>query len=773
MPTTSVNIGFRPPRIATLVRRGSVSDIAAAAAANTHVWGGIYNPIVAVDDDVEAATDELRLFRPDLVTVIGEPSPTQSAVLGRMRHLVGPVLTRDPFEQFEGGAMQYADVRLICRHAYDTTFRFGVTDSRAILVEWPEADEIDPYLTVVLGRYRTGQPGGVFRRAFIEGLAASRLGLDELPTAVGGATPIGLTATALTAARGSRAAGVVVGPSTSPSTLLKYWNLRSVGCRVVLWPSDCNGPIAEHARGLLQRAQQGWSRGPNAGPVSVWMDEDDDQHGTRPDLPQELQDLLSESPTPWAHGLPYTALWTWLPATPCVWAAQDRGVLASVETRSNGVTELVAALPAHPFVPAIAGGGADYPPQKWLVTVSAYRTHDLEPHTFEIPPIPTLTPWASGALTLMSGNVRLERKGVALFKNVDATSVTLRLVDERAVIQRVFAEAGLIATTSPAGEAAGRIIRQMGGLWRCRELRLDGVRALLKRGLHAWTWQEAMQRLHDGGTYSRYQNVPDAPDLLRSLIERRALQAVFSLVCPSCAVRSDRRLDDLGEEMTCPRCGQPFEPAALLEQGTWKYRPSGFFANLSTHGALPVVLAMIRMQETFTMDDVMVHASLDVAADGWKEECDFVALWRDRAGNPVMAIGEAKGGSSIEQSDVTSLRRIAQAFRGLGVECYLVFATTRHEFTGAETTLFRQLRDDFAHESSLDGDHQGRRQGPVLLAAGQLDFHDFAPFSLMESLPAPHVLGMADLARDSLAIHLDAETAKRFRDSRESEGLLI
>jgi hypothetical protein len=135
------------------------------------------------------------------------------------------------------------------------------------------------------------------------------------------------------------------------------------------------------------------------------------------------------------------------------------------------------------------------------------------------------------------------------------------------------------------------------------------------------------------------------------------------------------------------------------------------------------------------------------------------------------AIGECKGGEQpIEESDLASLRRIAEAIRVLGVECYLVFATTRPEFTDRETMLFRQLRDDFTEQSSLDGDHQGERPGPILLTADQLDFHEFAPFSLRDELPARRLLGMAELAQNSLAIHMDAEKAKRFRAGREPRG---
>ena len=452
------------------MRHDSLSDVVEAAAANTHVWGGLRNPIVAVGDDVTAAIDELRLFRPDLVTVIGEATAAQSAVLGSMRYLDSPALVGEPFEQLNG-SMPYADARLICRFHYESTFRSGVIKSRAMMVEWAVGNEIDAYMTVVFGRYRAGPPGDPFRRAFVEGLSAATVGLDELTAAVDVVTPIGLTGTSLIAGGGSSAAGVVIGQLTCPATLLRYWNLRSVGCDVVLWPVNWSGPLADHARAELQKAQRRWSGLRPGSSVSLWMDEEDEPTGARPEAPEELVATFVEAHVPWTVSRSSSALWSWPPAKPRVWATQSRAVLASVETRDNGMTELIAALPPHPFSPAAP---ARFERPHWLVTISTYRHGDLGRDTFDIPPIPTLTPWASQTLQVI-GDVRLEADGIAAFAEVDATSVTLRLVEERAVIQQMFAHAGLTATLSQAGEAADRIVRQMGGLWRCRDLRLHGA----------------------------------------------------------------------------------------------------------------------------------------------------------------------------------------------------------------------------------------------------------------------------------------------------------
>src|SRR3954451_8854672 len=136
---------------------------------------------------------------------------------------------------------------------------------------------------------------------------------------------------------------------------------------------------------------------------------------------------------------------------------------------------------------------------------------------------------------------RLEPQGVSVFSTVDDTSVTLRLAEPRAVIARVFEEAGFRATVSPAGEAANRIVARMGGLWGCRRLRLHGLRRILASGSRSWNWRAAIGVLHDSGAYAKYRNVPSAPELLRSVIDRGALQAVLTIECPSCSVRSDYR----------------------------------------------------------------------------------------------------------------------------------------------------------------------------------------------------------------------------------------
>jgi hypothetical protein len=519
VPTTTVNIGFRPPRIATLVRVGSLSDLVEAVAANTQTWGGIYNPIIAVGDTPEAAVDEVTMFRADLVTVVEEATLDQTAVLDATRHLEYRRLMRGPFEQHGDGGMPFADSRLICRHYYETTFRFGVAPSNAIYVSWGDDAANDAYLSVMFGQFRRGAVGEKFRRAFVEGLAAETVGPDLLAPAVAAVTPIGLTGTYLSAYPERRASGIVVGSVQSAEALRRYWNLRSVGCSVAFWPSDGSDAVDNFARERVKRVLARSSGEFDF--VSIWPGED--ERSSEP-LPTGLQALLEESGCKPMHATFTTKLWRSAGCQPCVWAAPAKAVLGSVETNAHGTTELVAAVPPSPFSPAEPQRIDD---AQWLVTVTTYRSDDLGRFTFDVPPIPMLTAWASDKLQVFR-DVRLEQEGVSVFSTLRETSLTLRLVERRAVIARVFDEAGFRATVSPAGEAADRIVTRMGGLWDCRSLRLHGLGRILTSGNRAWSWRAAMSALHDGGTYARYRNVPSAPELLRSVISRGALQAVLA-----------------------------------------------------------------------------------------------------------------------------------------------------------------------------------------------------------------------------------------------------
>ena len=741
MPTTSINVGFRPPRVLTLVRPDSLQDVVEAARANTHLWGGIHNPVLEVrgiDETVAAA----EFYLADLVTTIRPPTHDQQSVMDRLGHLRAPAITRDPFEPLDGGSYPYLDIRPICRHYFETAFRFGTAESRAVLPTWEEDDPLAACYTVLFGAYREGSHRKVFERDFLEGLSAKTIAAAELEANRDVLTPLGLTGDQLNAYPGPRAFGAVVGHTDDAATLLAYWNLRAAGCRVTFWPAQEEGTLTDLSEARLRRQFERRS-GQHFPAFTAWLG------NPEAGVPPRLAALTEQS----GFGVIRTGLDGQRSRAgltePCLWRSASRSVLANIDS-DGGRKRLFVPLPERPFDSAPT---QDLGRPKWLVTLGTYRTHDLGDHTIDLPWIARLNSWASREM-LLFGQVRTGDRGVSVFAAFDDTSVELQPVHRREVLKAVLALGGMTATTSPAGEAADRIIKRLGGLWGCRHLRLHGVRKVVSSEA-AWTFRDALRAIHDGGAFARYRNVGTAADELRTLIQKEVLRPVLWLQCPHCSVHSGLVPAELADEMACPRCGESFRLGPALPHSAWKFRPSGFFADLKRHGSLPVVLTMIRLLETLHMSNELIDGSLNISGPGIDAEIDCIAIWRSRDDRPVMAVAECKGGQQkLTSDDLAGLVSVADAVRELGIECYVIAATTRAALTEEEKAMLTKWRDHFRGQISLDPEAPGWRRGPLILTADQLDYHYPFPQEALESLPAQHVVGFSDLAANLDAVYL-------------------
>lgn len=676
----------------------------------------------------------------DLVTTLQLPTAEQEAVIARLGHLQAPPLAEDPFHLMADGGHQYLDVRAICRHHYETTFRFGNAESRAVLPTWQDDDPLGACYSVLYGAYRAEPDRSVFQQHFLEGLSGETIPVAELHSDREVFTPLGLTGDQLRPSASLRVLGAVVGAVDDAAALLTFWNLRAAGAVACFWPATEQGALTDltgqRLRTLVERRNNRRTR-----EFRVWLAD----RGS--DVPPRLAALLQElgadpvcvSFDAQRSGDPSTA--------PCVWQTDVRPVLANIDS-DNTTKRIFVPLAERPFSSATTG----FSRPQWLVTLGTFRSFDLGDHTLNLPWIAALNPWASEKMVFAS-RVRTGSDGVALFADVADTSVEVRLVHRRDVLKAVLDLAGISAETSPAGEAANRIITRLGGLMGCRHLRLHGVRKVLS-SQSALTFQDALRAIHDDGAFSRYRNVRSAPDELRVLLEKEALRPVLWLECPQCRVSTGFAPAELGDEIVCPRCGETFRLGPALPPANWKFRPSGFFADLKRHGAIPVVLTMIRLHDTMHMSDVLLDGSLDVSGPGLKGEIDCIAMWRSRNDRPVLAIAEAKGGKQeLAHQDVADLVAVADAVRELGIECYVVVATTRPSLDADEAAMLAQWRERFRGEVSLDPDSPGPRLGPLILTADQLDYFEAFPREALETMPARYVTGMPGLAANLDAVH--------------------
>jgi hypothetical protein len=298
----------------------------------------------------------------------------------------------------------------------------------------------------------------------------------------------------------------------------------------------------------------------------------------------------------------------------------------------------------------------------------------------------------------------------------------------------------------------------MDGLLGCRPFRLPGVRKLLARSPAADRWQDVIRTIEDEGSFRQYGNTNgSAAEMFRRLLERGVFRAELKMQCPACRIRSAYPPETLAADVKCPRCGTEFLLAPRLEQAHWEYRASGFFAHHREHGALPVVLTMLRLEGDVEERALFLAPSQTLSGDGVDCESDFVAIHQRHDSEVVVALGECKGGDKkITQESVDKLRAAADKVRNSGLECYLVFATTRLTFDDDEIAILRDYRRSIEDEWSLDDRMQGwRRPAPIVLTWRELRTYERSYRSFAADLPEQYAMSLRGLAANSAFIYLD------------------
>ncbi|MCY4085406.1 MAG: hypothetical protein OXG37_00605 [Actinomycetia bacterium] len=758
MPTTTLRVAYRPVRVGFLVRADSLDDLRRAATLATWVWGGIRDPIIPVSDDDDETDRLIAIWQVDVLFAVDAEDDLSRRAIARHGHLrlpggLGHRGLFEPVGDDELGAVELGavDVRMQISHYWEDTYRHGQNSAGALPV-WSTDDHFAPLWAVLFGVYGDEQPGPRFRKAFVEGLRASRVEIsgDVSPQLAVLGNPLSLTGDGLIPCNWpSRGHGLVLGDPTNPEHLRHFWNLRSLGMSVAFWPLEdglrcvqfCQAhvrqiPTSQDDLGLCLWKCGGWAQGESLSPA--------------------LRDALPAGIKPVRAGV---GDWTWSQPSyrPVVWAARSESVLASVEETRWGTRRMVFPLQAGGPYPH---SRVDFHHAYWIVQVSPLTEFSYEPGTIRLPALPDLNEWASRKLTAHARAVRLTGRSVDFFAHHRDSSLDLSLLTQKDIVRKIFDRAGISVSLSSAGEVTGRIIEQMGGLPGCRIFRIPGVRKLLAAS-RPQRENDALRTLEDRGTLNRdYRRAGAAREILDELLRLQALQSRLELQCPECRIRQLYLPEALATEIKCPSCQSVFLLAPLLRgcEAPWKFAPSGLFAEDGHRGSIAVILAMLRLENTFPLNQgLFLLPSHNLGANGIECESDLLVLELGNDGIPAVAVGEVKGEGEIEPDDIRNLDSVADEVRSSGVECYLIFATTRESFTESEKKLFRDYRERISGQPALGADQlEGySRPAPILFTLRELRFYETYDEEARAEVPWPHPLGLRELAENSAKLYLD------------------
>jgi hypothetical protein len=320
-------------------------------------------------------------------------------------------------------------------------------------------------------------------------------------------------------------------------------------------------------------------------------------------------------------------------------------------------------------------------------------------------------------------------------------------------------------------------------------LRLPGVRKLLsssaaRRGIARGP---ARGLIHDRGRIAQADRIwiggdeLDAARVWEFLLHRRIFLPGLETICPWCHHASFYRPRDVDDELECPKCGRRFPLGPAIARDPVRFRisglleprpdeerarverepPTGETATTEEAGghqpaAVPVLLTLLFLNEWISGHDGAVFETSHNLKGEQIEDCesDFIAVtYGARPENHThVLVGECKGRGRMTAEDMRKLSRVAEQVKASGLDCDIVFSTTRNAFTEDELALFR---DRYAASS----DHPLLRRAPIVLTAAELDWNRYSAGSHFETADRFSGTGFEPLVTWS-TLHLMGEPAR-------------
>ena len=146
MSASRVKIVYRPLRIAWAIRKGDVDALRKSINYSHLLWGGVYNPIIVVEDE-ENANAIIQAFRADIVYQISA-GDVVTKFIKEYSHLISPFWG----DIFIDGARPYSNVLDIENSIYSLINEINPEEISGLsLIHWEESDPLSDFLLMQYG----------------------------------------------------------------------------------------------------------------------------------------------------------------------------------------------------------------------------------------------------------------------------------------------------------------------------------------------------------------------------------------------------------------------------------------------------------------------------------------------------------------------------------------------------------------------------------------------------------------------------------------------
>jgi hypothetical protein len=731
---------IRPTSLAFLLAGPDPSLFLKATQICSVLWGGIYHPIIVLDQTtrVRVGVQEqlgdpaeteilgtLKDFDPDFVVTLGTDTlPPFLASIFRGRHLKESDLTHELRPGQPSGV--FLEVWPFLEQFWRDQVRGGPADAGVRIVN-AGATGAEVFVAAQFGRYSREGANRLMR----ERLGAHDCAFDSAFREAFRFTehwyPIDFTALSIQAL-GQAAfvnASFFLLDHANLYDVVDYWNLRAAGMVVFPLSASLYRDYAEGVRAFATRTK-----------LNMLMHFDGQVIKAR-----SVSDELLEDVARWASevsGLQITRR-GWYPRfgvkishvspdiTPVTIEASSSNLIAILE---NGWGHLLGAAPSCEF-----DGPAYF--QQWSSELDVYSDHE-DGHQFHLPWLrPECDRLAARHLGHGYGTEasRVSRSGVVCYRKGDHRDTSIRQIATPDVVKAVLADAGFrFDGLSSSGLAAQRMVAQLGGIHAAGIFRNRGVREVLERlekgnSLPADEIRATLHRHHQQGICG-----PGVSTILDRLVERMAIRAGMMFKCESCGRHDWYHISEFDEHFACKSCFSE-QRTPRLEGEQWHYRSDGMFAlDGRMAGCLSVLLAILHIKTWVT--NVHYCTSFNYTDGTQPHEADFMCFVRGFRDEVEVVVGEAKTRQSLDVHEIVRMGSLAAR-----LDAWLVFSKLEGAFSDEDKEHFRNLQADGRRLILLDGPTLEADPDQVMHSRSEAFRMDTSELGRLSALTTDRVIG--------------------------------
>lgn len=178
---------------------------------------------------------------------------------------------------------------------------------------------------------------------------------------------------------------------------------------------------------------------------------------------------------------------------------------------------------------------------------------------------------------------------------------------------------------------------------------------------------------------SRLKEMTSSSHFHDYLVSKNVFRVGAKVRCPHCSRNSWHSLDDISQQMICPKCLNNYPAPGNIDSAVWSYKTAGPFSIRGYADGAYTVLLSINFFDGFRLHTIKTTPALSFRAKDKQRvelEADFGLLWQETSFRGVVegiVFGECKTFGVFERRDFQRMTRLARQFPG----AVLAFCTLR------------------------------------------------------------------------------------------------